>query len=321
MGPFISDDLPIGVDITPETLRDIGWFGGTQCPTIGLSPSSLPAGTTFVPYGPVTLTPTPGTLPFTFSVSGLPAGLSVTSAPTGPVVSIGGTPTSAFSGTVTVLGSDANACAFSRDYPLTISGIPPVASFTFFSATPKAGQRVQFTDSSTGPPTSWSWDFGDGETSSVQNPAHTFSKGTYAVSLTVSNAGGSSTATQTVVATWPSPVACTPDTYTMCMVNGRYKVTSHWKNQYAGGAEAKLSKAALTDATGAFWILDPAAYEYLIRINTATDNGKAWIAIPTFTDVEFWIAVFDTIAGQYKEYNSPAGNRTLIYDPYFFVYP
>jgi hypothetical protein len=105
------------------------------------------------------------------------------------------------------------------------------------------------------------------------------------------------------------------------MVNGRYKVTSHWKNQYAGGAEATLAKAALTDATGAFWLTSPDVYEYLIRINTATDNGRAWIAIPTFTDVEFWIAVFDTISGQYREYHSPAGNRTLLYDPFFFVYP
>jgi hypothetical protein len=47
----------------------------------------------------------------------------------------------------------------------------------------------------------------------------------------------------------------------------------------------------------------------------------AWIAIPTFTDVEFWIAVTDTVRGQYYEYHSPAGNRTLIFDPYFFVYP
>ncbi|HUM01304.1 MAG TPA: PA domain-containing protein, partial [Thermoanaerobaculia bacterium] len=195
MEPYINEDLPIGVDITPALFHDIGWFGGSQCPTIGLSPSSLPAGTAFTAYGPVTLTPTPGTLPFTFSVAGLPAGLSVTSAPTGPAVTVGGLPTAPFSGTVTVLGSDANACAFSQDYPLTIIGTPPVASFTFFSTTPKAGQPVQFTDSSTGPPTSWSWDFADGGTSSEQNPVHTFSKGMYTVSLTVSNASGSSTAT------------------------------------------------------------------------------------------------------------------------------
>jgi hypothetical protein len=201
------------------------------------------------------------------------------------------------------------------------SGAAPVAGFTFFSATPKAGDRVQFTDTSTGSPTSWSWDFGDGVTSTLQNPAHTFGKGTWQVSLTASNTGGSDTVTKSVVVSFSGPVACTSDTHTMCMVGGRYKVTSHWKNQYAGGVEATLSKALLTDTTGAFWMFDAATYEYLIRFNTATDNGRIWIAIPTFTDVEFWIAVFDTQNGQYNEYHSPPGNRTLIYDPYFFMYP
>ena len=60
---------------------------------------------------------------------------------------------------------------------------------------------------------------------------------------------------------------------------------------------------------------------FRISFNTATDNGRAWVAIPTFTDVEFWIAVFDTVGGQYKEYHSPPGNRTLIYDPITFIYP
>jgi hypothetical protein len=118
-----------------------------------------------------------------------------------------------------------------------------------------------------------------------------------------------------------SSTTCTADAQTMCLVGGRYKVTSRWKNQYAGGVEAALSKTQLTDAAGGFYASDPASYEYLIRVNTATDNGRAWISIPTFTDVEFWIAVTDTVSGLYKEYHSPAGNRTLIYDPSFFVYP
>jgi hypothetical protein len=82
-----------------------------------------------------------------------------------------------------------------------------------------------------------------------------------------------------------------------------------------------LSKAKLTDVTGAFWIADSSTYEYLLRIMTGTNNGRAWIAIPTFTDVEFWIDVTDTRTGQSKEYHSPAGNQTLLYDPTFFVFP
>ncbi len=107
----------------------------------------------------------------------------------------------------------------------------------------------------------------------------------------------------------------------MCLIGGRYKVTSYWRNQYAGGVISDLNKMRLTDTTGAFWLSDASTYEYLIRINTATDNGRAWIAIPSFTDVEFWVTVQDTVNGQAKAYHSEAGNRTLIYDPYFFVYP
>ena len=41
---------------------------------------------------------------------------------------------------------------------------------------------------------SWSWAFGDGNTSTVQNPVHTYrAPGTYTVNLTVSTASGSDT--------------------------------------------------------------------------------------------------------------------------------
>jgi hypothetical protein len=66
---------------------------------------------------------------------------------------------------------------------------PPVASFT---ATPVSGHTMQFLDTSTGSPTSWLWDFGDGNTSTAQNPSHTYAAaGPYSVKLTASNAGGS----------------------------------------------------------------------------------------------------------------------------------
>jgi len=66
-----------------------------------------------------------------------------------------------------------------------------------FSGTPTSGNvplTVQFTDLSTGNPTSWEWDFGDGETSSEQNPAHNYiSTGNFTVSLTVSDGTNEST--------------------------------------------------------------------------------------------------------------------------------
>lgn len=75
---------------------------------------------------------------------------------------------------------------------------PPVGAS--FSATPTRGPApltVAFTDLSTGDPTSWAWDFGDGTTSSEQHPSHVYtSKSAYTVKLTVSGAGGSNSATR-----------------------------------------------------------------------------------------------------------------------------
>jgi PKD repeat protein len=79
---------------------------------------------------------------------------------------------------------------------------PPVASFTVSATTGTAPFTVSFTDTSTNSPTSWLWDFGDGTTSNVASPSHTYAvPGTYSVSLTVTNAQGSSSTSSTVTAT------------------------------------------------------------------------------------------------------------------------
>ncbi len=80
------------------------------------------------------------------------------------------------------------------------SGTAPVASFTPSSFELCDGDELLFTDFSSEQPTDWSWDFGDGNTSSAQNPSHIYdSPGTYMVTLTVSNAFGSNSAVQTIV--------------------------------------------------------------------------------------------------------------------------
>jgi PKD repeat protein len=88
-----------------------------------------------------------------------------------------------------------------EDYTLSIS-IPappaPVADFSGNPAVITVGETVQFTDLSSNNPTSWSWTFDGGtpSASSVQHPAVVYNtEGSYAVSLTVTNAAGSDTKT------------------------------------------------------------------------------------------------------------------------------
>ncbi|MEO8274097.1 MAG: PKD domain-containing protein [Chloroflexota bacterium] len=90
-------------------------------------------------------------------------------------------------------------------------GTGPTASFTGSPTTTTIGTNVAFdSTSSTGSPTIWAWTFGDGGTSSSQNPTHPYSSaGTYTVALTVTNANGSNTQTRTgyITISAPTPVA------------------------------------------------------------------------------------------------------------------
>jgi len=90
----------------------------------------------------------------------------------------------------------------------------PFLHITNFSATPTSGTvplTVNFTDLSSGPPTAWSWDFGDPasgvlNTSTLQNPSHTYSSaGTYTVALTPTAPAVYVTQTQTNLITVSAP--------------------------------------------------------------------------------------------------------------------
>ncbi|MFH0865978.1 MAG: PKD domain-containing protein [Bacteroidota bacterium] len=78
----------------------------------------------------------------------------------------------------------------------TYSAVEPEANFTYSPSTLYCGSIITFTDQSTNYPSSWLWDFGDGNTSTLQNPSHTYNlAGTYTVSLTATNSVGSDTKT------------------------------------------------------------------------------------------------------------------------------
>ena len=87
--------------------------------------------------------------------------------------------------------TDGNESWFAVEKALQIWA-PPTAAFT---ATPLSGAApltVTFTDQSTGAITAWNWDFGNGASSTLQNPTHAYTgTGSFTVTLTVSGPGGS----------------------------------------------------------------------------------------------------------------------------------
>lgn len=92
--------------------------------------------------------------------------------------------------TMTFSSTASDRTGFDNIFVATLAGRPYLAI--------AAGSTVQFTDTSTNSPTSWLWNFGDSTTSTAQNPTKTYSTpGTYTVTLTATNAGGSDGETKT----------------------------------------------------------------------------------------------------------------------------
>ncbi|MDX9694683.1 MAG: FISUMP domain-containing protein [Bacteroidales bacterium] len=72
-----------------------------------------------------------------------------------------------------------------------LTGLKPDAKFQSFEGRILQGEEVQFTDLSEYLPSNWHWDFGDGETSTEQNPMHTFNhSGKFNVKLYTENQYG-----------------------------------------------------------------------------------------------------------------------------------
>lgn len=97
---------------------------------------------------------------------------------------------------VTATGNCGNDTESKTDY-ISIAS-PPTADFEADTQSACTGDTVSFTDLTAGTATAWFWSFGDGDTSTAQNPTHVYDQsGTYAVSLTATGPCGSDTESKT----------------------------------------------------------------------------------------------------------------------------
>jgi len=100
-----------------------------------------------------------------------------------------------------------------RELSLTVRdrNRPPTVDFEFLPAEPKANEPITFIDRSTDDVgiVAWEWSFGDGTSSSEQNPVHRYSAdGSYSVTLTVTDTDGErASATKTVKVFTPRAIA------------------------------------------------------------------------------------------------------------------
>ncbi len=189
-------------------------------------------------------------------------------------------------------------------------GVPPTASFTFAPTSPVSGTPVQFTDSSAGAPSGWTWNFGDSasgsNTSIVRNPSHTFSApGTYTVKLDAASATGTGTTTKTVTV-GQGTTGCTPSATTLCLNDDRFSVTVAYRT--SDGRSGNGTATELTADAGYFYFFSAANIEVVVKVlNACPVNSAYWVFAAGLTNVEATLRVTDTRNGTVGTYFNPLG--------------
>lgn len=139
---------------------------------------------------------------------------------------------------------DANDFGQTEDYGLIIlpNTLPPNPSFIGSPLT-TCSDSVYFSDLSLNAPTSWLWDFGDGSSSTLRNPAHYYTAaGIYSVTLTVTNAFGQnvSMATNYININCNNTLIPTSGTKTVNLCNGQFYDDGGPSNNYSNNTNGNL---------------------------------------------------------------------------------
>jgi hypothetical protein len=168
-----------------------------------------------------------------------------------------------------------------------------------------AGQTLQLTASSS-PGASYSWSGPNGFSSSLQNPVipniTAAAAGTYNVSASFGDCTSLGGSTTVAVAAAPT---CTPNATTLCLNNGRFRVTASWQTTTASGVG---NAVPITTDTGYFWFFSSGNIEVVIKVLNAcsfTGGPRYWVFAAGLTNVYVTITVTDTRTGAVNIYQNP----------------
>ena len=175
---------------------------------------------------------------------------------------------------------------------LPLPPTPPNADFTIPTAVIPVNEPLSFTDTSTGDPTEWLWNFGDGGSSSiVQNPVRPFrAPGTYTVMLTASNAGGSSTLTRTVTVVDPPVASFTfaDDELEVSFNDTSTNNPTEWEWTFGDGSSSPAQNPVKTYALPG---------TYTVTLTTTNEGGTSAAFVQTVTVARAPIAGFSFTTG------------------------
>ncbi len=203
----------------------------------------------------------------------------------------------------------------------------PVARFTATTISGCAPILVNFSDQSTGNPTEWKWDLGNGTLSNLQNPSVTyFNPGLYTVKLTVKSAAGSDSITKLnyITVYGPPNVNFTASQTSSCgtlAVNFTDQTTSTtgninlWQWDFGDGIlSASANPSHTYDRIG----------NYNVSLKVGNSNGCVANLLKTaFIKVNGVKAIFTSVVGnkctptKISFQNASTGNGAVLYKWFF----
>jgi len=217
-----------------------------------------------------------------------------------------------------------------------------VAQFSESGITGPSPLTSTFVDQSSNSPTSWWWSFGDGGTSTDQNPTHTYTTpGTYLVSLTASNSTGGSTSTADVANAIVVSPATTVTTPTQTVAKGdsvTFTVTStaptlYWTiepltgtvsggefvNGITGGSVSMVNGTGIVVVSTVFDTIPVTNDMFRLDIRTDSTNGPI-VAVSSPVQISNSTAQFKFVADYIVltyEFNTGTDldQRTKVIDP------
>ena len=192
--------------------------------------------------------------------------------------------------TLTAVGAGGTNTLARTNYIVVTNPPPPVvADFTGSPTSGVAPLTVSFTNLSTGA-TSYSWDFGDTQTSTVVTPGNTYTNaGSYTVTLTANGAGGTNTLARTnyILVVNPAQLVVTPASLDFGMVFTNTTGLASFVISNAGAAELSATATLTPDP---FSILDPSS----VVVSNLT------FAVPALSSTNFNLTFTPTILGQFS---------------------
>jgi len=162
---------------------------------------------------------------------------------------------------------------------------PPIPGFEA-DLTHTCDGVIQFYDRSIPTPTGWLWDFGDGNTSTLQNPLHQYTvNDSFTVSLTVSDSSGSNITSRIdyIVVERPAMLSTTPDSgcapAILTLTSSGGLGTTYWYDTIMGGSPIDSGSTLVTpvvNATRSFYVQNhiPVSSQYIGAVDTSIGTGE-----------------------------------------------